>query len=79
MDMIGREVLSDEAASANYRMREVRMRHSGEVSWEVVDANTGSLVATGLSNRDEALRFVRGWERLSQKLEGGLTGHVLLN
>ncbi|HVM95387.1 MAG TPA: hypothetical protein VMT89_03310 [Candidatus Acidoferrales bacterium] len=79
MDMIGREILSDEEASANYRMREVRTRHNGEVSWEVVDANSGSLVATGLANRDEALRFVRGWERLSQKLEGGLSGHILLN
>ncbi|MBI3782004.1 MAG: hypothetical protein HY270_01245 [Deltaproteobacteria bacterium] len=79
MDMIGREILSDEEASANYRMREVRLRHSGEVSWEVVDANTGVCVATGLSNREEAIRVVRGWERLSQKIEGGLSGHILLH
>jgi hypothetical protein len=36
-------------------------------------------VATGLIDRDEALRVVRGWERLSQKLEGGLAGHILVN
>jgi hypothetical protein len=74
--MIGREILSEEAASANYRMREVRGRRTGEVTWEVVDANSGVAVATGLANREEALRVVRGWERLSQKLEGGLAGHV---
>jgi len=77
--MIGREILFDEGASPNYRMREVQQRRTGEVTWEVVDAATGLAVATGLANRDEALRIVRGWERLSQKLEGGLDGHVLVH
>ena len=77
--MIGREVLFEEHASANYRLREVRHRRTGEVSWEVVDANSGVAVATGIGSREEALRVVRGWERLSQKLEGGLAGHVLVH
>jgi hypothetical protein len=77
--MIGREILFEEEASANYRLREVRHRRSGEVSWEVVDANSGIVVATGIGNREEALRVVRGWERLSQRLEGGLAGHVLVH
>ena len=79
MDEIGREVLSDEEASPNYRIRQARRRRTGEESWEVVDANSGIAVATGLVDRDEALRVVRGWERLSQKLEGGLDGHLLVN
>ena len=57
----------------------MRHRRTGEVSWEVVDANSGVAVATGIVNREEALRVVRGWERLSQKLEGGLAGHVLVH
>ncbi len=77
--MIGREVLSEEQASANYCLREVQHRRTGEVSWEVVDANSGVAVATGIATRDEALRVFRGWERLSQKLEGGLAGHVLVH
>jgi hypothetical protein len=77
--MIGREILFEEDASPNYRMREVRQRRTGEVSWEVVDAASGLAVATGLATRDEALRIVRGWERLSQKIEGGLEGHVLVH
>ncbi len=77
--MIGREVLFEEDASPNYRLREVQRRRTGEVTWEVVDAATGLAVATGLLNREEALRIVRGWERLSQKLEGGLEGHVLVH
>jgi hypothetical protein len=77
--MIGREILFEEDASPNYRMREVQQRRTGEVSWEVVDATSGVAVATGLTNRDEALRIVRGWERLSQKIEGGLEGHVLVH
>jgi len=36
-------------------------------------------VVAGLPTREEALRIIRGWERLSQKLEGGLDGHVLVN
>ncbi|HVO25488.1 MAG TPA: hypothetical protein VMW56_17855 [Candidatus Margulisiibacteriota bacterium] len=77
--MIGREVLFEEDASPNYRLREVQRRRTGEVTWEVVDAASGLAVATGLTNREEALRIVRGWERLSQKLEGGLEGHVLVH
>jgi hypothetical protein len=77
--MIGREILFEEDASPNYRMREVQQRRTGDISWEVVDAATGVAVATGLANRDEALRIVRGWERLSQKIEGGLEGHVLVH
>jgi len=77
--MIGREVLFEEDASPNYRLREVQRRRTGEVTWEVVDAASGLAVATGLLNREEALRIVRGWERLSQKLEGGLEGHVLVH
>ena len=77
--MIGREILFEEDASPNYRMREVQQRRTREVTWEVVDAATGLAVAAGLANRDEALRIVRGWERLSQKLEGGLDGHVLVH
>ena len=77
--MIGREILSEEQASANYHLCEVRRRRTGAVTWEVIDANSGVTVATGIVNRDEALRVVRGWERLSQKLEGGLAGHVLVH
>jgi hypothetical protein len=77
--VIGREILCEEDASPNYRMREVQQRRTGEVTWEVVDAATGLAVATGLATRDEALRIVRGWERLSQKLEGGLDGHLLVH
>ena len=77
--MIGREILFEEDASPNYRMRQVQQRRTGEVTWEVVDAATSHAVATGLASRDEALRIVRGWERLSQKLEGGLEGHVLVH
>jgi hypothetical protein len=60
-------------------MREVRSRRTAETSWEVVDAGTGAIVLGGLPDRDEALRIVRGWERLSQKIEGGLAGHVLVH
>ena len=77
--MIGREILFEEQASANYRLCQVRRRRTGEESWEVVDANSGVAVATGIADREEALRVVRGWERLSQKLEGGLAGHVLVH
>ncbi len=76
MEAIGRDVLSDEQASANYRMREVRLRRTGEVGWEVVDANTAAVVATGLSSRNEALRAVRSLERLNARLDNGLEGHV---
>jgi hypothetical protein len=77
--MIGREILFEEEASPNYRLRQVRGRRTGAVSWEVVDASSGLPVATGLASRDEALRIVRGWERLSQKIAGGLDGHVLVH
>lgn len=77
--MIGRRVLHQEQASANYRMQQVQRHRTGEVSWEVIDAGSGLPVATGLSTREEALRIVRGWERLSLRLEGGLEGHILLH
>lgn len=77
--MIGRAILNDEQASPNYRIRQVQRRRTGEVSWEVIEATSGSTVATGLCDREEALRIVRGWERLSQRIEGGLPGHVLVN
>jgi hypothetical protein len=77
--MIGREILSEEEASPNYRLRQVQRRRTGEVSWEVIEVASGNAVATGLADRDEALRIVCGWERLSQRIEGGLPGHVLVN
>ena len=77
--MIGREILRDEQASPNYRLREVQKRLTGEVSWEVVEAASDLPVATGLLSRDEALRIVRGWEQLNLKVEGGLSGHIVPN
>jgi hypothetical protein len=56
-------------------MRQVRIRRTGEVSWEVVESQTGVAVVSGLAERDEALRLVRGWERLNTRLEDGLEGH----
>lgn len=77
--MIGREILLDEEASPNYRLREVKLRRTGETSWEVVEAASQRTVVGGLADREEALRIVRAWERLSQRLEGGLAGHVLVH
>lgn len=77
--MIGREVLSEEEASANYVVRCVRLRRTGVEGWEVVSAESGAMVASGLADRDEALRFIRGWEALSRRLEGGLPGHKLVH
>ena len=77
--MIGREILSREEASANYLLSRVRHRRTGEVAWEVVDRASGVAVATGIGSREEALRIVRGWERLSQTIEGGLPDHVLVH
>jgi hypothetical protein len=74
--MIGRTVLAAERASANYFLRQVRRRRTGEVTWEVIDAGSGVTVAAGFESRDEAVRVVRAWERLSQELEDGLEGHV---
>jgi hypothetical protein len=74
--LIGRHILHDEEASPNYRLRQVERRRTGEVSWEVVEASSGQAIATGLVDREEALRIIRGWERLSQMLEDGLPGHV---
>lgn len=68
-----------ERASANYFLRQVRRRRTGEVSWEVIDASSGVTVAAGFESRDEALRVVRSWERLSQHLEDGLEGHILVH
>jgi hypothetical protein len=76
---IGREVLSREEASPNYVLRCVRRRRTGEVQWEILDRSSGLIVASGIAARLEALRIVRGWERLSQRLEGGLDGHVLVH
>ncbi|MBI2962308.1 MAG: hypothetical protein HYY35_01010 [Deltaproteobacteria bacterium] len=77
--MIGREILFDEEASPNYRLREVKRRRTAETSWEVVEAASETTVVGGLADREEALRIVRAWERLSQRLEGGLAGHVLVH
>jgi len=77
--MIGREILEEEEASANYVLRQVRMRRTGELSWEVASAETGATVAAGLADRAEALRFVRGWETLSRRVDGGLPGHKLVH
>ncbi|MFQ5665235.1 MAG: hypothetical protein ACE5I7_02270 [Candidatus Binatia bacterium] len=77
--MVGREILREEEASPNYCLRKVRRRRTGEISWEVVGVSSGAAVATGLANREEALRIVRGWERLSQVLDGGLEGHILVH
>lgn len=77
--MIGREILAEEEASPNYGLRRVRWRRTGDVSWEVVAAESGETVVSGLADREEALRFVRGWERLSQRLDGGLPGHKLVH
>lgn len=74
---IGREILLDEEASPNYRLRLVRMRATGTELWEVADGATATTVATGLSSRDEALRLVKAWERLNQRIAGGLPGHIL--
>jgi hypothetical protein len=75
-EWIGREILSEERASPNYAMREVRWRRSGDVHWEVVDVNSGVVVVSGFVQREEALRAVRAWERLNTRLPGGLSGHV---
>jgi hypothetical protein len=77
--MIGRKVLFAERASPNYHLRHVALRRTGEESWEIVDAGSGSTVVAGLRDREEALRIVRGWERLSQNREGGLPGHILVH
>jgi hypothetical protein len=78
-ELIGREILFEEEASANYRLRQVRLRRTGELRWEVIEAATGLAVLVGLPDREEALRVVRGWERLSLRLEGGLAGHQLVH
>jgi len=77
--MIGRALLQDEEASPNYRLHQVQRRRTGDITWEVVESGSGTAVVTGLPSRDEALRIIRGWEHLSQKLEGGLPGHVLVH
>ena len=73
---IGRRVLRCERASANYRLRLVKRRRTGEETWEVLEAATGSTVAVGLVDRDEALRMVKGFERLSQERDEGLPDHI---
>ena len=76
---IGRDVLREEQASPNYDVRQVKRRWTGEVCWEVLDRESGQTVVGGLADREEALRIVRGWERLSQRKEGGLAGHVTVH
>jgi hypothetical protein len=76
--MIGRDILFEEVASANYVVRQVRCRRTGDTSWEVAAAE-GPTVASGLADREEALRFIRGWEALSRRLKGGLPGHKLFH
>jgi len=77
--MIGRNILHEEEASPNYRLRQVQLRRTGEVSWEAIESATGKVVAMGLASREEALRHIRGWERLSQQIEGGLPDHILVH
>lgn len=77
--MIGREILSEVEASPNYRLRQVRRRRTDEVSWEVVETASAQTVVAGLATQDEALRIIKAWERLSQKRDGGLPGHVLVH
>jgi len=57
----------------------VRQRRTGVVTWEVVEAESGRAVVVGLASRDEALRVIRGWERLNLRLPGGLEGHRLVH
>ena len=73
---IGRITVCAERASANYWLRCVRSRRTGEQSWEIIDGN-GAAVATGLMDRDEALRQVKAWERLGLRIDGGIDGHVV--
>ena len=77
--MIGRIVIAVERASANYCLRQCRRRRTGEVTWEVVDRSSGVTIAAGFECREEALRVVRGWERLSQEVEGGFDGHIIVH
>ena len=77
--LIGREILLEEQASPNYRYRQVRWRRTGEVRWEVLDGSSNHPVLTDLADRDEALRVVRGLERVGQQLEQAFPGHVLIH
>lgn len=77
--MIGRDVLFVERASPNYYLRQVRRRRTGAISWEVIDRGSGITVVAALDSREEALRIVRSWERLSQQIAGGLEGHLLVH
>jgi hypothetical protein len=77
--MIGRIVISTERASANYCLRQCRRRRTGEITWEVVERFSGTTIAAGLECREEALRVVRGWERLGQEVEGGFEGHISIH
>jgi hypothetical protein len=66
--MLGRVVVLEERVSANYRLRHVRRRRTGEETWEILEAGSDTTVIGGLPDREEALRIVSGWERLSQLL-----------
>jgi hypothetical protein len=77
--MIGRGILFDEQASPNYRLREVKQRRTGETRLEVVEVVSQLTVIGCLADREKAPRIVRGWERLSQRIEGGPSGHALVH
>ena len=61
---IGRQVLIEEEASANYLLRRVRLNRTRKVTWEVIETESRVAVATGLSDREEALLIVH------RRLEG---------
>ncbi len=72
---IGKRDLHRERASANYFLRQVERRSSSEVSWEIVEADTGLTVLSGIADREEALRVIKAWEALSRKREKPLQNH----
>lgn len=72
---IGKRDLHRERASANYFLRQVEVRRSKKVSWEIVDAESGLTVLSGIADRDEALRAIKAWETLSRKRRKPLDNH----
>jgi hypothetical protein len=76
---VSREVLGEKMASPHDHLGEVIRRRTGEVSWEILDRESRLTVVGGLPDREEALRNVRGWERLSQREEGGLEGRLTVH
>ncbi len=67
--MIGREILTEEPLSSNYSIRSVRRRRTGQVTWEVIDAQTGRVIAAELLDAEEARRIVYGFEGMERKGE----------